>query len=396
MPVAARVADFDKSMSRFDVFLESISFLESSRDADVNNLVLGNPQEMPLLPLVDSLQRHATPRNKDWFAYKFSEPESQSVVAASLRDELGIPFEPEDIALTTGAFGALSVALQTVVDPGDEVIINLPPWSHYEALTVAAGGVPVKIMVDRESFDLDLDAIAAAITPRTRVVIVNTPNNPTGKIYPKSTLERLATILEDASARNGRRIYLISDEPYRKIIFEDTPFTSPLGLYPYAMMTYSYGKVTLAPGQRIGYLALSPDMPDRPDVRKAIRLVQIGLGFLFPNALLQHALPELESMSIDIDHLRRKRDRLVGALQDIGYDVHVPEGTFYVLPRSPLEDDMAFIEMLADRDTLCLPGSVLEFPGFFRVSLTASDEMIERAIPVFADVFRKVKEQKAA
>ncbi len=396
MPVAARVADFDKSMSRFDVFLESISFLESSRDADVNNLVLGNPQEMPLLPLVDSLQRNATPRNKDWFAYKFSEPESQSVAAASLRDELGIPFEPEDIALTTGAFGALSVALQTVVDQGDEVIINLPPWSHYEALTVAAGGVPVKIMVDRESFDLDLDAIAAAITPRTRVVIVNTPNNPTGKIYPKSTLERLATILEDASARNGRRIYLISDEPYRKIIFEDTPFTSPLGLYPYAMMTYSYGKVTLAPGQRIGYLALSPDMPDRPDVRKAIRLVQIGLGFLFPNALLQHALPELESMSIDIDHLRRKRDRLVGALQDIGYDVHVPEGTFYVLPRSPLEDDMAFIEMLADRDTLCLPGSVLEFPGFFRVSLTASDEMIERAIPVFADVFRQVKEQKAA
>ncbi len=396
MPVAARVADFDKSMSRFDVFLESISFLESSRDADVNNLVLGNPQEMPLLPLVDSLQRNATPRNKDWFAYKFSEPESQSVAAASLRDELGIPFEPEDIALTTGAFGALSVALQTVVDPGDEVIINLPPWSHYEALTVAAGGVPVKIMVDRESFDLDLEAIAAAITPRTRVVIVNTPNNPTGKIYPKSTLERLATILEDASARNGRRIYLISDEPYRKIIFEDTPFTSPLGLYPYAMMTYSYGKVTLAPGQRIGYLALSPDMPDRPDVRKAIRLVQIGLGFLFPNALLQHALPELESMSIDIDHLRRKRDRLVGALQDIGYDVHVPEGTFYVLPRSPLEDDMAFIEMLADRDTLCLPGSVLEFPGFFRVSLTASDEMIERAIPVFADVFRQVKEQKAA
>ncbi|HLU35825.1 MAG TPA: aminotransferase class I/II-fold pyridoxal phosphate-dependent enzyme [Thermomicrobiales bacterium] len=362
----------------------------------MNNLVLGNPQEMPLLPLVDSLQRNATPRNKDWFAYKFSEPESQSVVAASLRDELGIPFEPEDIALTTGAFGALSVALQTVVDPGDEVIINLPPWSHYEALTVAAGGVPVKIMVDRESFDLDLEAIAAAITPRTRVVIVNTPNNPTGKIYPKSTLERLATILEDASARNGRRIYLISDEPYRKIIFEDTPFTSPLGLYPYAMMTYSYGKVTLAPGQRIGYLALSPDMPDRPDVRKAIRLVQIGLGFLFPNALLQHALPELESMSIDIDHLRRKRDRLVGALQDIGYDVHVPEGTFYVLPRSPLEDDMAFIEMLADRDTLCLPGSVLEFPGFFRVSLTASDEMIERAIPVFADVFRQVKEQKAA
>ena len=396
MPVAARVADFDKSMSRFDVFLESISFLESSRDADVNNLVLGNPQEMPLLPLVDSLQRNATPRNKDWFAYKFSEPESQSVAAASLRDELGIPFEPEDIALTTGAFGALSVALQTVVDPGDEVIINLPPWSHYEALTVAAGGVPVKIMVDRESFDLDLEAIAAAITPRTRVVIVNTPNNPTGKIYPKSTLERLATILEDASARNGRRIYLISDEPYRKIIFEDTPFTSPLGLYPYAMMTYSYGKVTLAPGQRIGYLALSPDMPDRPDVRKAIRLVQIGLGFLFPNALLQHALPELESMSIDIDHLRRKRDRLVGALQDIGYDVHVPDGTFYVLPRSPLEDDMAFIEMLADRDTLCLPGSVLEFPGFFRVSLTASDEMIERAIPVFADVFRQVKEQKAA
>lgn len=395
-PVATRIADLDHATRRFESFLDSTSYFERAREPGISDFVLGNPQDMPLPRLVEALQRHAEPHDRNWFAYKFSEPDSQEVVASALRDELGIPFEPADIALTTGAFGALSVAIQTVVDPGDEVIINLPPWSHYEALTIAANGVPVKVMVDRDTFDLDLDAIEAAITPKTRVVIVNTPHNPTGKIYPESTLRRLAEILDRASARNNRRIYLVSDEPYRRVIYDNAPFTTPLAYYRYSMMTYSYGKVLLAPGQRIGYLALSPDMPDRERMRDAIRMMQIGLGFLFPNALLQHALPDLESMSIDIDQLQRKRDRMVSALSEIGYDVHMPEGTFYVLPRSPIPDEGAFTRMLAHRNILCLPGSVIEFPGHFRISLTASEEMIERAIPGFASAFRLAAEQDAA
>jgi aspartate aminotransferase len=394
-PVAARIADLGMAIRRFTDYLEQSSYFQKARLPGVNDFAVGNPHEMPLPGLVDALTRNIEPQNKDWFAYKLSEPESQEVVATSLRAEFGIPFEPEDIAMTTGAFGALAVAIQVVVDPGDEVIFNLPPWFFYEGMVVAAGGIPVKVPVNRETFDLDLDAIQATISPRTRAIIVNTPCNPTGKIYPPETLERLAAILQEASQRNGRHIYLISDEPYRKIVFDDAPFPTPLAYYSHAMMTYSYGKVLLAPGQRIGYLALPPTMPHRDVLRAAMLAIQTTHGFLFPNALLQHAIAELDTLSIDMAQLQRKRDRMIGALRAIGYDVHQPEGTFYLLPRSPWEDDIAFIRLLAEHNILCLPGTVLEFPGFFRISLTANEEMIERSLAGFAEAFQHARERAA-
>jgi aspartate aminotransferase len=236
-PVAARIAELGYAVRHFTNFLETVSYFEQAQRPGVCDFALGNPQDMPLPNLVQSLERASTPLNKDWFAYKLSEPQSQATVAAALENELGIAFEPEDIAMTPGAFGALAVALQVVVDPGDEVIINLPPWFFYEGLIVAAGGVPVKVEVDRETLDLDLDAIEAAISPKTRAIIVNSPNNPTGRIYPASTLERLAAILERASERNGKNIYLISDEPYRKIRFDNADFPTPLAYYAHSMMT---------------------------------------------------------------------------------------------------------------------------------------------------------------
>src|SRR5262249_39990710 len=155
------------------------------------------------------------------------------------------------------------------------------------------GLTPVKVRVRRDTFDLDLDAIAAAITPRTRIVIVNTPNNPTGRIYPPATLSALARLLDEASARNGRRIYILADEPYSRIVFDGRPFHSPPAFYPHTLLAYSYGKVLLAPGQRIGFLALPPTLPEREELRRAIMLCQLAGGHLWPNALLQHAIGDL-------------------------------------------------------------------------------------------------------
>ncbi len=324
------------------------------------------------------------PQDERWYAYKLSEPRSQEIVAASLREWRGIPFEPADIAMTNAGFGALAIGLKAVGDPGDEVIFSLPPWFFYEVLCVEAGLVPVKVNVVPETFDLDLDAIAAAITPRTRIVIVNTPNNPTGRIYSPETLAGLARLLEDASRRNGRTIYILSDEPYSRIVFDGRPFHSPTAYYPNTLLAYSYGKVLLAPGQRLGFLALPPTMPDREQVRQNIMLVQLAGAHMWPNALLQHALEDLDRLSIDIAHLQRKRDRMVAALRAMGYQVHSPEGTFYLLPKSPWADDVAFADLLGEHDILVLPGSVCEIPGYFRISLTASDEMIERSLPGFA------------
>lgn len=362
-----------------------------AQKASISDFAFGNPHEMPLPDFVNALEHHLTPQNKDWFAYKMSEAEPRAVVAESLRKLRGMDFKDDDICLTNGAFAAIAVTLNTIVDPGDEVIFNIPPWFFYETMILSVGGVPVRVNVQPENFDLDLEAIARAITPNTRAIIVNSPNNPTGKIYPAETLKALARILADASEKYGRPIYLLSDEAYSRIIFDGRDYPSPVSFYPNTFLIYTYGKTLLTPGQRMGYIALPPTMPNRAQIRTALLAAQISNGWAFPNALLQYALPDLEQVSIDIPHLQRKRDRLVSALREIGYEVHSPEGTFYLLPRSPWQDDWAFAELLGEEDILCLPGIVVELPGYFRLSLTANDDMIERAIPGFAAAWERAK-----
>jgi aspartate aminotransferase len=361
----------------------------------VADLTFGNPQEPPLPGVVEALQTWSQPLSNDWFAYQTSEPEAQAAAAASLRAWSGLPFEPDDIAMTNGAFGALLMALQTLTDPGDEVIFNLPTWPAYDAVIRAAEARPVRVGVDGQTFDLDLEAIRAAITERTRVIIVNSPNNPTGRVYPPRTLRLLATLLTEASERHGRPIYLLSDEPYNRIVFDGKTAVSPACFYPYTLIAYSYGKVLLAPGERIGYLALAPAMPDREALRRALLVNQIAHGWAFPNIVLQRALPDLERCSIDLAHYQRKRDRMVAALRGLGYELHAPEGAFYLLPRSPLPDDEAFAALLARRGVYVMPGLIFELPGYFRISLTATDEMLERALPVLDWAIRKVRQRSA-
>ena len=376
---AARVAAIRQALAPLRSYLEIRDALR--RQPGVCDFVLGNPQEMPLPGFVDAIRRHAEPQDKDWFAYKWSEPAAREVVAKALREWRGLPFEPEDIALTPGAFGALETAFRAFLDPGDEVVFSLPPWFLYEAMLLSADAVPVKVRVRPEDNDLDLDAIRSAIGPRTRAVIVNTPHNPTGRIYPPETLAALSELLTDASDRWGRTIWLISDEPYARLVFSDAEFHSPSEFYPHTLIAYSYGKVLLTPGERIGWLAMSPSIPHRQPLRDAIEVSQIGAGWLFPNAVLQYAIEDLEGLSIDLTDLEAKRDRLAGELEAAGYDLRLPEGTFYLWVRSPDPDDVAFCRRLADSKVLVLPGSVCEVPGQFRISLTASNDMIDRALP---------------
>ena len=182
-------------------------------------------------------------------------------------------------------------------------------------------------------------------------------------------------------------IYLISDEPYNRIIFDGVTFHSPAEAYPNTIICYSYGKQLLAPGMRIGYLTVPPTMPGREAFRETVFVAQLATGYAFPNALLQHAIEDLEPLSIDMPAMQRRRDRLVGALREIGYETTMPEGTFYVMARAPIADDVAFTDLLAKHRVLVLPGTVVEVPGWFRISLTATDEMIERGIAGFAAAY---------
>lgn len=347
------------------------------------DFTFGNPHQMPADRYVDTLRDSLTPRNDQWFAYQTNGEAAREAAAESLQRLLDVPFRPEDIYLTTGGFAAIALALKTVADPGDEIIYSLPPWFLYEPLILEAGLVPVKVKIDTTTFDLDLDAIEAAITSRTRAVIVNSPNNPTGRIYPPELLVRLAELLEAASTRIGRRIYLISDEAYNRIVFDGSRFHSPAEFYAHTLLAYSYGKTHLSPGQRVGYLALPPTMPQGDEMGPAITGLQVAMGWIYPNALLQHALPDLEKFSIDVGQLQQRRDRLLDALGTMGYRIRPPEGTFYLYVASPNPDDEAFTDSLARRDVFVLPGVLFETPGFFRISLTANEDMIERSLPAF-------------
>ena len=270
------------------------------------------------------------------------------------------------------------------------MIFISPPWFFYEALILGAHGRPVKIRVRPDGFDLDVDAIAAAISRRTRAVLINTPHNPTGRIFGAATLGALSSVLEDASARNGRPIYLISDEAYSRILFDGNRMITPGAFYARSLLIHTYSKSALAPGQRLGYVALPPGMPGRDQVRQAFMVAGFSTGNMLPDAIMQYALPDIDSMSIDLDHLQRKRDRVVGALSEMGYEVQSPQATFYVLPKSPIEDDVLFARTLAAQKVLVLPGTAVDMPGYFRISLTATDAMIDRALPVFAEVMSRL------
>ena len=382
--ISRRLAALQTTLRPLLDFLNHSEHAKRIGDPDICDFVFGNPHEMPLDGLVESIRRHAVPANKDWFAYTIKEKAAARAIAASLRARTGLPFEPDDIHLSPGTFGALATALRATVDPGDEVIFLSPPWFFYESMIAVTGAVPIRVTLTPPAFALDASAIEAAITPRTRALIVNSPHNPTGRIYTSAELGALADRLARASARHGRPILLFSDESYSRILFDGRTFVSPAGSYPHTLILYTYGKQLLAPGERIGYLALSPSIGDRIEMRKAVLFAQIVGGWQIPSATLQRTVPDLETLSIDVAALERRRNRMAADLGALGYELTVPEATFYMLVRSPIPDDAAFASLLARHDVFVGPGHIFELPGYFRISLTANDDMVRRSMAGFA------------
>ena len=377
---------------RADALRESIApflrfftgaYSDLEKDPETANFAVGNPHELAMPSYVDALRNSLEPRNKDWFAYKQSEPEATTVVAKTMSSLTGLPWDPADVNMTNGGFAALAVTLRTLLEPDDEAIFLSAPWFFYELLILAANGTPVRAHLSMPDGALDLDAINEAITPKTKLLLLNTPHNPSGRVLELDELQSVADLLTRKSQDIGHPIYIVSDEPYRRIVFDGRDFHSPAEVYAHTVVAYSYGKQLLAPGMRIGYFTWPPTMPNREKLRDDAFVTQIAAGYSFPNADLQHALAEIETQCVSIEALERRRERLIKALREIGYDTTWPQGTFYVMARSPLADDEAFTKILNKHKVLVLPGTVVEVPGWFRISLTASDDMVERGIGGF-------------
>jgi aspartate aminotransferase len=365
-------------------FFTQATYMSRRTEPGSIDFTLGDAHETPPPGFVEALQRWSVPQKQGWYGYKGNIPESRIAVSAALQDKRGLSILPEDIFMTNGTVVGLAICLQMLAGEGDEVIILTPPWLGYRRMVHFTGAVPVGVPVDTNTFDMDLQAIASAITERTRAIIINSPHNPTGKIFSASTLEGLSGILNEASKHYGKPIYIISDETFSRVVFDNQTCSSPTQFYPFSFLVYGYSKTLMAPGQRIGYIALPPTMPNREEIRRIIDfLQQTPFGWCYPSVLMQYALGDLEQLNINIEHLQNKRDLMVKALRDMGYNLYNPDGTFFLLVKSPWEDDLAFAELLASQDIFVLPGTPQEIPGYFRISLTVNEEMISRSLPKF-------------
>ena len=297
-------------------------------------------------------------------------------------------FSAEEIVMTVGAGGALNVVLKTVLNPGEEVIIPKPYFVEYNFYLDNHQGVP-KLVSTKPDFSLDCDAISKTITEKTRAILINSPNNPTGKVYRKEELKKLADLLSHYSGKFGQPIYLISDEPYRKIIYDGITVPSIFNMYNESFVVTSFSKDLSLPGERIGYVAANPDMSDKDMVIAGLVLCNRVLGYVNAPALMQRAIPFLLGDSVDISIYQKKRDMLCDGLASFGYDFIKPEGAFYLFPKTPIEDDIAFVAALQEENILPVPGTGFGGPGHFRIAYCVSDKVIEKAMPGFEKVMKK-------
>lgn len=312
---------------------------------------------------------------------------ARRAVADALRESHGLPFAFRDVVLTPGAMSALNVALRAAGRPGDEVVIPVPCWLDYPLYARAIGLVPRLVPLGPDAFDLDVDALAAAISPRTCAVMLSHPANPTGRDYRRDVLAELAEALRRAESTHGRGVTLVADETHRDFLPPGS-YLSAADVVDRAVIVYSFGKYHFMQGQRLGYAAVSPRHPDgRAVADEMVRWTRIA-GIATPTALMQRALPRLLSLRHDHGWLEAWRPRLVGELRAGGYTVTEPDGTMFVYVRTPpaYEDDFAFVERLAARGVLALPAPIFHHRGHFRLSLTGSEQMLRRAVPVFEEV----------
>jgi len=316
-------------------------------------------------------------------------PETRQAVAEHVNSYTKAQLNGEDVIMTAGAGGGLNVVLKTLLDPGDEVIIPRPYFVEYDFYIDNHQGKPVQVPVG-EDFALDLDAMAAAIGERTKAVLINYPNNPTGRVCSRKELDSLAALLSEHSARLGRSIYLISDEPYRKIVFDGVEVPSVLDAYRDSLVVTSFSKDLSLPGERIGYIAVHPGIPDKELITAGLVLSNRILGFVNAPALMQRAIPNLLNHSVDIDAYRKKRDMLCDGLSACGYSFVIPKGTFYLFPRTPIDDDVAFVQALQEENILVVPGSGFGGPGHMRIAFCVDDQVIENSLPGFERAIRKI------
>ena len=388
MAISKRIAESMKSSSWVRAMFETGIKLKKEHGADnVCDFSLGNPDLEPpaeLLPVLEQLIRDTTPRSHGYMP-NGGYPEVRQAIAEHVSGIHGVALSGECLVMSCGAAGALNVALKSILNPGDTVLACTPCFMEYRAYADNHGGL-LELVDGAADFDLNLDALEAAIDPGTAAVIINSPNNPSGRIYPESTVKALGEMLRKKSAETGRAIYLLSDEPYRNLVYDGAFVPSIFRHYENSIIAHSYSKELSIPGERIGWVAVHPDADDRAALVDAIILCTRILGFVNAPALMQRAVAGLLGVQIDTAPYARRRNILCDGLSRAGYELTKPEGTFYLFPKAPGGDDLAFVAALQEERILTVPGRGFGAPGYFRIAFCVEDAVVERSLEGFSRV----------
>ncbi len=391
MPASPEIREAIRQGSWIRKMFEDGAVLKAERgEGNVFDFTLGNPCGDPPAALSAELARLCAdpPPGLHRYMPNAGMPEARRAAARSLARSTGLPFTEELVVMTVGAAGALNVALRAILSPGDEVVILAPYFVEYLFYIRNAGGAPVVAETDAR-FQLDPAAVEAALTPKTRAILINTPNNPTGAVYPEGGLSALDRVLSAAEKRFGNPIYVVSDEPYRKIVFRGVSSTPPAATVRNTLVAYSHSKDLNLPGERIGYLAVSPRAADAAEVAGACVFCNRVLGFVNAPALFQLAASKFEDEPADVSVYQENRDVLVDALGRSGIDVVPPGGAFYLFPKSPVPDEMAFLGAARDEGILVVPGSGFGRSGHVRVAYCLSPETVRRSVPAWERLGRR-------
>ena len=387
MAVSKKMSTFAQSSSWIRKMFEEGAKLKAEFGAEnVFDFSLGNPDLPPPPQFQKTLETLAANEAPGVHAYmpNGGYPFVRDAVAAQLSIEQGVTLSRNEMLMTCGAAGGLNVVLKALLDPEDEVIILAPFFVEYKFYVDNHGGVSRVVATDDE-FNPDLDAIASTINEKTKAILINSPNNPTGQIYSAQTLADLGKMLAAASEKYNSSIYLISDEPYRKIVFDNHEVPSIMLAYQNSIVVSSYSKDLSLPGERIGYIAVHPEIAEKEPLLEALTLGNRILGFVNAPALMQRVVAELQGATVDNSIYTRRRETFCKILSDTGYQFMPPKGAFYIFPKSPLDDDVEFVRILQEQKILAVPGRGFGAPGYFRLAFCVEDTVIERS----AEPFRK-------
>ena len=372
------------------MFDEGIVYKKKYGEENVFDLSLGNPIAEPPDKFKNELLQLAQDTASGLHRYMENAgyAATRAAVAGQITRDSGVAFSENDIVMTCGAAAAINVVLRTILSPGDEVILFAPYFAEYLHYIGHNDGV-VRFVPTDESFLPRLDALEAVINKKTRAIIMNSPNNPSGAVYPPEIISNIAELLKRKQSQFGTQIVLISDEAYRRLIYDGLQHTQIWSYYTESVVCTSYSKDLSLPGERIGYIAVHPGMTDKKELMDGMIFANRTLGFVNAPALMQRIVRNLQGVSVDIAVYQQKRDFLCDNLARLGYSFFRPQGAFYIFPKTMNPDDSLFVRELAQERVLTVPGSGFGTPSYFRICFSVDDRTLERSLEGFRKVAAK-------